>query len=253
MGHFSFAGEHSTDYSVYLLRSPISIFPGTRDKVIVMPGRHGVFRMLPDFGPRILRLECWLKASSYADIYQKLDAVRSWLNPIRGPQKLVFDHIPDRYYSAIWAGSDMEAQVTANQGLFTLQMTCDDPFAYDLVPDEILIQESPYTHHQRGTAPADPLFLLQGLSAGGNQSLAIKVNDEQVIYRGPLEEEEQLEIDSLQKTVHIVRDDGRERALHHLERPVFPQLAPGVNILQVIADGGAAWTRLDINCRNRWL
>lgn len=253
MGHFSFAGEHSTDYSVYRLRSPISIFPGTRDKVIVMPGRHGVFRMLPVFGPRIIRLECWLKASSHADIYQKLDAVRSWLNPMRGPQKLVFDRIPDRYYSAIWAGGDMDAQVTANQGLFTLQMTCDDPFAYDLVPDEILIQESPYTHHQRGTAPADPLFLLQGTSGGGNQSLTIRVNEEQLTFRGALAEGEQLEIDCMHKTAVIVQGENRAKVLQLLERPSFPQLAPGANIIQVVAAEGAAWSRLDINCRNCWL
>ena len=253
MGHFSFAGEHSTSYSTYLLRSPVSIFPGVREKVIVMPGRHGVFRMLPDFGSRVLRLECWLKTTTYENVYQQLDQLRSWLNPMRGAQKLVFDDSPDRYYLATWTDGDLQVQVTANQGLFTLQMVCDDPFAYDHTPDEILLLESPYTHYQRGTAPSDPLFLLQGTSGGGNQSLAIKVNEEQLTFRGALAEGEQLEIDCMHKTAVIVQGENRGKVLQLLERPSFPQLVPGANIIQVVAAEGAAWSRLDIKCRNRWL
>jgi predicted phage tail component-like protein len=253
MGHFSFAGEHSSSYSVSLLRSPLSIFPGVREKVIVMPGRHGVLRMLPDFGSRVLQLECWLKATSYEEIYQQLDQLRSWLNPMRGSQQLVFDDTPDRHYLATWTDGDLEAQVTANQGLFTLQMVCDDPFAYDLTPDVVTITASPYAHYQRGTAPSDPLFRLQGASAGGNQSLTVKINEEQLTYRGPLTQGEQLEIDCRQKTAVIVQGENREKVLHLLERPAFPQLVPGLNMIWLIAQEGASFTRLDVLCRNRWL
>ena len=253
MGHFLFAGEHSGTYSVYLLRSPLSVFPGVREKVIVMPGRHGVFRMPPDFEARVLSLDCWLKIASYDKLYQQLDRLRSWLNPMRGAQRLVFDDSPDRYYLATWADADLQIQVTASQGLFTLRMACDDPFAYDLAPDELLIPISPYTHYQRGTAPSDPLFLLRGISGGGSQFLTVRVNEEQFTYRGALSAGERLEVDVQHKTAALVRGENREKALHLLERPSFPQLTPGANTIQVVAAGGATWSNLEISCRNRWL
>jgi len=253
MGHFSFAGEHCGSYSVYLLRSPLSIFPGAREKVIVMPGRHGVFRMPPDFETRVLSLDCWLKITSYGELYQQLDRLRSWLNPMRGAQRLVFDDSPDRYYLATWADADLQMQVTASQGLFTLRLACDDPFAYDLAPDELLITTSPYTHYQRGTAPSDPLFLLRGISGGGSQFLTVRVNEEQFTYRGALSAGERLEVDGRHKTAALVRGEAREKALHLLERPSFPQLTPGANTIQVVAAGGATWSNLEISCRNRWL
>ncbi|RJX22321.1 MAG: hypothetical protein C4570_01355, partial [Ammonifex sp.] len=104
MGDFSFAGEHSTIYHVKLLKSPVSVLPGTRDKVITMPGRHGALRMLPDLGERTLQLECWLEAVGMAQLHERLERVRAWLNPLRGAQQLIFDDTPDRYYLAAYAG-----------------------------------------------------------------------------------------------------------------------------------------------------
>ncbi|MBS3938760.1 MAG: phage tail family protein [Peptococcaceae bacterium] len=253
MGGFSFAGEHSSTYSISLLRSPLSIFPGVREKVIVMTGRHGALRMIPDLGERTLQMECWLQAASRAEMYERLDRVRSWLNPMRGSQQLLFEETPDRYYLATCVAGGLNAEVTAGQGFFSLQMICSDPFSYAVVPDIVTVTTSPHQHIQRGTAPADPLLMLRGVSAGGNQSLAVKINEVQVTYWGPLTQGEQLEIDCRQKTAVIVKGEHRERVLPLLERPVFPQLVPGLNTVRILAQGGATWSRLEVHCRNRWL
>lgn len=255
MGDFSFAGEHSTVYHVKLLKSPISVLPGTRDKVITMPGRHGAIRMLPDLGERNLPpMDCWLKANTLAQLYERVDRLCAWLNPLRGAQQLIFDNTPDRYYLALAAGRGLDAEKIARQGMFTASFVCSDPFAYAVTPDVVTITVSPYQHTQRGTAPADPLLRLQGVSTGaGGQQISISIDAQTVTYRHVLATDEWLEIDSAAKTVNRVVEASRTRVIQHMEKPVFPQLAPGANTITVAATGGATWSRLEINCRNRWL
>lgn len=254
MGDFSFAGEHSIAYHVRLLKSPGSILPGTRDKVITMPGRHGAFRMIPDLGERTLQPECWLESSTMTQLHERLDRVRAWLNPLRGAQQLIFDDVPDRYYMAAYAGGGLDAEVTARQGMFTVDFICPDPFAYALTPDTATITASPYQHNQRGMAPADPLLKLQGVSTGtGGQQISIVIGAQTVTYRGALAAGNWLEIDCAAKTAVRVVGQARTRVLHLLEKPVFPQLAPGVNTITVTVAGGASWSKLEIHSRNRWL
>ena len=253
MGDFSFAGEHSSSYHVRLLKSPISVLPGTRDKIITLPGRHGALRMLPDLGERSLQLECWLAASTIAELHERLERVCAWLNPLRGTQQLIFDSTPDRFYNATYAGGSLDAQITAMQGLFSIEFVCPDPFYYDAAPDVVTIAVSPHQHNQRGTAPADPLLRLQGISLGGSQRLTIQIGTLSVTYTGALAAGNWLEIDCQAKTVFRVVGATRTRVLALLERPVFPQLAPGINTITITATGGATWSRLDIHCRNRWL
>lgn len=129
MSGFTFAGEHSTIHHVRLLKSPISVLPSTRDKVITLPGRHGALRMLPDFGERNLQLECWLAATTIPELHSRLEQVRSWLNPLRGTHQLIFDRTPNRHYLATLVG-ELGMEITVRQGLFTVNFVCADPFAY---------------------------------------------------------------------------------------------------------------------------
>lgn len=253
MGNFSFAGEHSTAHHVRLLRSPISVLPGTRNKVITLPGRHGALRIIPDLGERELSLECWLMATSAAELHARLELVRAWLNPLRGQQRLIFDATPDRYYTAMIA-SGIDVEVTARQGRFALEFVCPDPFAYAITPGVIVITTSPGFYRQFGSAPADPLLRLQGVSAGaGGQQISIAIGDQVVTYRGALAAGEWLEIDCAAKTAVRVVGTTRARVLGLLDRPTFPQLSPGPNAISVVAAGGASWLTLEVHCRNRWL
>ena len=253
MSDFTFAGEHSSTYHVRLLRSPVSVLPGTRDKVITLPGRHGAIRMLPDLGERSLTLECWLAAGSMAEMHERLQRLRAWLNPLRGPQRLIFDSTPDKYYTACFVGSSLEAGITARQALFTVSFICPDPFAYAVTPDFVTILASPHTHIQRGTAPADPLYRLQAVASGGWQELRVAVGTQTVTYRGALVTGDWLEIDSRDKTATRVAGPSRTNVLPQLDKPVFPQLSPDANSITVLPSGGASWSVLELHCRNRWL
>lgn len=257
MSHFSFAGEHSTLYHVRMLKSEESILPPTRDKVILLPGRHGALRMLPDLGERHITLECWLDVDTIPFIegqrQERLRAVAAWLNPLRGVQKLIFDYDTDKYFDAIVTSQGINSRIEVHQGIFPVEFVCPDPFYYDAAPDVVTIAVSPHQHNQRGTAPADPLLRLQGVSLGGSQRLIIQIGTLSVTYTGALAAGNWLEIDCQAKTVFRVVGATRTRVLALLERPVFPQLAPGINTITITATGGATWSRLDIHCRNRWL
>ena len=154
---------------------------------------------------------------------------------------------------AAYAGNGLETGVTARQGRFTIELVCSDPFAYEVSPDAIAVTTSPYPHTQRGTAPADPLFRLYGSSLGSWQRLSLEVGPQIVTYSGPLAAGDWLEIDCAAKTAVRVLGGVRTNVMPHLARPVFPQLAPGANVVRVLAEGGAQWTLLEIDCRNRWL
>jgi len=254
MAGFTFAGQHSTVYNVRLLKSPIPVLPGTRDKVITLPGRHGALRMMPDLGERTINLECWLASSTLAQLHERFDLVRAWLNPLLGARQLIFDETPDRHYLATYAGGGMESEIIARQGRFTVSFVCADPFAYATTPDIVNMTVSPRSHTQRGTAPADPLLRLQGILTGtGGQQVSISIGTQTVTYRGALATGEWLEIDCATKTVNRLVGATRTRVIQFVEKPVFPQLAPGANTVTVTTAAGATWSRLDIHCRNRWL
>lgn len=259
MSHFSFAGEHSTLYNVRLLKSEETILPPTRDRTIALPGRHGALRLLPILGERHIILECWLDVATIpftdGQRQERLRGVAAWLNPLRGVQRLSFDNDPTRYYDAvITAMQGVYSRTEAHQGLFSIEFVCSDPFFYAITPDTVVTTVSPLAHTQRGTAPADPLLRLQGVSTGmAGQQISISIGAQTVTYRGALAVGNWLEIDCRDKTAVRVVGQTRTRVLNLLERPVFPQLAPGANTITVTPAGGASWARLEISCRNRWL
>lgn len=254
MGGFSYGGESAALYHVQLLKSPVSVLPTTRDKLVVLPGRHGALRLIPDLGERRLLLECWLAANTGAELAERVERLGAWLNPLRGARQLIFDSTPDKFYTAVFAGGALDAEVRAMQGLFTAEFVCPDPFAYAITPDVIVITTSPGSYRQFGSAPADPLLRLQGVSAGaGGQQISIAIGDQVVTYRGALAAGEWLEIDCAAKTAVRVVGTTRARVLGLLDRPTFPQLSPGPNAISVVAAGGASWLTLEVHCRNRWL
>ena len=259
MSDFSFAGEHSTLHHVKMLRSEETLLPPTRDKVIVMPGRHGAWRALPDLGERQISLECWLDVPTLpftpGQRQERLRAIAAWLNPLRGLQRLIFDNDTTRFYNAIVTASQgINSRIEARQGMFRAEFVCPDPFYYAVTPDEVTMFTSPLTHIQRGTAPADPLLRLQGVSTGaGGQQISIAIGGQTVTYRGALATGDWLEIDCQAKTAVRVVGASRTRVLQLLEKPVFPQLAPGSNTITITPAGGATWSRLEVHCRNRWI
>ncbi len=177
-------------------------------------------------------------------------------------QRLILDAIPDRHYWCTVTDA-IDARVEARQGMFSVQLTCGDPFIYATTPATVVMTASPHTFTQAGTAPADPLLRLQGVSTGaGGQQISIAIGGRTLVYRGPLATGDWLEIDSAAinspwqasaKTVTRVVGTTRTNVLPHMERPIFPVLPVGANTITITAIGGATWSRLEILTRSRWL
>ena len=247
---FRFAGIPSSQYHVKMLKSPILVLPGTRDKILTIPGRHGTIRMPHDWQERTIQIECWLAASSMQELHDKLDTLRAWLG--QGQQRLTLGYMPDRYYIATFAGGALEAEIKAHQGLFSLEFVCAEPFAYDIVPDVVTITTTSHQHNQRGTAPAKPLLVLRGQILPGQQ-ISITNGTRTIVYTGLLATNEQLEIDCDTMSAFRVVSALRTNVISQIATAAFPVLEPGLNTITITPAGGATWSQLEIQCRNRWL
>ncbi|MBT9133175.1 MAG: hypothetical protein DDT33_01711 [Firmicutes bacterium] len=123
---FRYAGIHSRERGIILLKVPISLLPATRDKIIVLPGRRGVLRYRPDVHERIWSLDCVVEGSSYRDLWVRVRAIETWLSPT-GIRELVFDAHPTHRWMAILTGEINVVVRGGRHGFFTLTFACPDP------------------------------------------------------------------------------------------------------------------------------
>lgn len=253
-------GEKSADQLGLALLSQGTVVPAappTRDRTLVMPGRPGELDFGADLQPRVFTLSCAChKARTRQEFAECLRGLVAHLCGADGRPRtlrLIMEPETDRYYYVRYAGS-LAVERYATWGQVTLHLVAHDPFAYALSPDVVTVTASPYQHSQRGTAPAEPLLRLQGVSTGvGGQQISIAVGTQTVVYRGALASGNWLEVDCAAKTAVRAVGESRTNVLPHLERPVFPPLVPGSNTVAVTVAGGASWSKLEIYARNRWL
>lgn len=245
MSGFTFAGVHSATRHVRLLRSPVSILPGTRDKVISIPGRHGSFRALPDLGERQLQLECWLAANTTSELYSRLELVRSWLNPLQGAQQLLFDNIPNRFYLAAYAGNSLDAEITANQGFFTLNFVCADPFLYNSLEREFNFANS-INLTNIGTHPCDPIFRFTFTAAASELRIALAGRQIRIVHNFLVGNV--LDVNCVTGGVLI----AGARAMDRLDwqNSEFFSLAPGLNAIALTPVNVCS---ANVRYRERWL
>lgn len=126
---FTFDGQHSSAYGIYLLRSSISGMPQTADQYKEIPGRHGVFDFGFRFEGRKIELECFVLAQNEADLRKKVREIAAWLDPNKGERPLVLDTEPDKFYNVRVSGS-LDVEIVAGQGRMTIPFLASEPFAY---------------------------------------------------------------------------------------------------------------------------
>jgi phage-related protein len=194
-----------------------------------------------------------MEADSIDDLEEKLAAIRTWLNPINGAKQLIFDRTPDYYFNARWSGSGLNADAIGLGGEFSLEMVCSDPFGYALEPQKIIIEETLYEHDQEGNAPANPLLKLYGISTGSPQKISITIGGKTLTFTGPITVSDVIEIDCDAMTCYKITGTTRVNRLYQLETPDFLVLSPGENTISIDEIGGATFTKLEIDCRNRYL
>jgi predicted phage tail component-like protein len=250
---FIYNGRAGVDEGIVLVRNiRRDILPPIQSRMIKLSGRHGAYYFGRTYEERSIAVDVVLSGVSHQSLRDRVRSLASWLNSDDVQQLIITDE-PDKYYKAVVFGkTDLEQLVAEGEG--TIFFLCPDPFAYAITPQTVTMTTSPLAHTQAGTAPADPLLRLQGVSTGaGGQQISIAIGGQTVTYRGALATGDWLEIDCQAKTVFRVVGATRTRVLALLERPVFPQFAPGINTITITAAGGATWSRLELHCRNRWL
>ncbi|WPD20174.1 distal tail protein Dit [Thermaerobacter composti] len=152
---FTFDGVHSSTFDVYLLRSPFPLLPETADRHQEVPGRHGVWDYGFRFEGRKIELECFVIASSEADLRAKVRAIAAWLDPSKGERELVLDTESDKTYMARVSGS-IDVDMVARHGRFTIPFFASDPFAYG--PERTLAINGETIVTAQGTAEAWPVI-----------------------------------------------------------------------------------------------
>jgi len=126
---------------VMLRESQRPILPGTMDKTIHIPGRHGAWDFGAELDARTFELECAFVTKNRVELQQRITALAAHLVDSYGrPRKLElrFDVQPDRYWIVRYAGR-LPVERVAGLGRFTLPLVAYDPFAYSVVTNDEVV------------------------------------------------------------------------------------------------------------------
>jgi len=250
---FAWDGRHCGEFGMYLLRSRFALLPATRDRFLIVAGRHGHWDLGFEYDGPVIELEVAVQAASEAELRSRARDIAAWLDPAKGERPLILDTEPDKYYKARYAGAVVVEPVAAGLGRATLPFRASDPFAY-AVDDDVCIYTGPgsYQFVRKGTAPSYPRFEIQG-SSPGSGGYTITLNGKSIRYTGPLAAGETLVIDADTVTAYILKPDGLQRsAIDKLDTLDMPVAQPGTNSLSLTVGGAATISQVTVTCRSRW-
>jgi len=166
---FTLGGKTARELGLVMLReSQRPILPGTLDKTMVIPGRHGAWDFGAELDARVFELECAFVTRNPRELQQRITALAAHLVDSYGrPRKLElrFDVQPDRYWIVRYAGR-LPVERVAGLGRFTLPLVAYDPFAYG--PDrvyETVITQSPFSFsiQSDGDVRTPPVIVLTNI------------------------------------------------------------------------------------------
>lgn len=126
---------------VFLTNHEHPLAPGTRDKIITIPNRHGAIDYGADLEPISLSLPFAIIRNNRMEIQQTVRKVKSFLIDKHGnPRtfKLTFGYEPDKYYNVRYSGSiPIERLMTVGQ--FVLPLICYDGHAWSSTTAEEVV------------------------------------------------------------------------------------------------------------------
>lgn len=130
---FTLGGKTDKELGLVMLgQSKRPLLPGTVDRTIQIPGKHGAWDFGADLGPRLFELECAFVTRNHITLQQKVSELAAFLvDPYGRPRtmELSFDTQPDRSYTVRYSGS-LPIDRIVGLGRFTLPLIAFDPFAY---------------------------------------------------------------------------------------------------------------------------
>lgn len=106
--------------------------PSTRDKTLVIPGKHGTWDFGSEVENRIFNFPLAFVESDNSILQKRIRNFVSFLFDPKGKPriiKLVFDYEPEIYYSVKFSGQ-ISPQRLFGLGKFEIQMVAHDPVAY---------------------------------------------------------------------------------------------------------------------------
>lgn len=129
---FKFGTAYLKNYGVHIASRDVPFLPNTRDKILDIPGRAGKLHLGTELAERLIELPCVLKSQSASEFTSTLRTLAMIFDPLKGPQKLILDEEPDKYWMAVYSGV-VSIHQTLKWGEFTLPMMCYDPYAYSIM------------------------------------------------------------------------------------------------------------------------
>lgn len=247
---FTFDGEHSNDFNIYLEQKKIEALPESRDyeqQIFGLPGQY-------DFETQHDRRMITLTLTMLSEISRErlIDNIRKFaalIDPTKGYKQLIFDDEPDKYYLAKYTSSGNGAQqpfVTYEQWMGHVQIgfKCNDPFAYGIFPKEPSFSVSANQEVDvLNNGTYDTPLQISVTSDSNLSDFEIDLNGELMRFTGTLPAGRVLKIDTGEMTYYMDQDN----ALQYWAGE-FPNLKPGVNTLSANKD-----MNLGLSYRERWL
>ena len=231
--------------------------PSRRNSFVGIPGKPGVADFGSDSAERVVTVRCNIYPQrNFAVLVSVLDDMAEWLDPAHGAKQVIFDDVPDRYFTARLSEAVDCERLILSAGAFDLKFVCPDPHAYALT-DETFTISSTGNHEVRrlkGNTDSEPVYLLRGVIPSGTSSyVSLVTNNEELRVIGPLAENETLVIDTGKVTAKVVDAQGEtlRNGLPCLQELNFPVLGKGINNISISATGDT-FTELRIQAMSRW-
>ena len=139
---FTLGGKTARELGIVMLReSQRPILPGTVDKTMSIPGRHGAWDFGAELDARVFELECAFVTKNPRELQQKIMALAAHLVDSYGrPRELElrFDARPGQFFTVRYAGR-LPIERVAGLGRFTLPLVAYDPFAYSVATNDEVV------------------------------------------------------------------------------------------------------------------
>jgi phage-related protein len=253
-GGFILGGKTARELGITMLRtSRRAALSQTRDKTLVIPGRHGEYDFGSDMGPKVFELDCSINTRNSYMLQQAVRNLARHLMEGTGRSRvmdLILDLEPDLVYKVRLTG-DLPIDRASGLGKFTLKLTAFDPLASfryaageidvdsDISVDSYInVDQSPYVFNVTsaksviieniGDVEARPLITV----TGSFSTLTLTVDGLTFAYNAAFSGVTPLRVDSNEYTAKI----GAVNVLGNTLGS-FVALRPGISTLQIGGTG----------------
>lgn len=226
-GRFNYAGETSADFGMIITGAPIFERPARKSQAFEVPGRNGVILQQQDAWADVSRVYNIAVAVDHAaELPAKVYGFTSWLNSIKGYQRLEDSFEPEVFRLAYYNGGGDVSNNLMQYGEAAVSFTCRPERFYKSgeIPKPLTNGASIYNPTRFN---AKPLLHIEGSGA-----VAITLNGETIT--ADITDYINIDCDRL---------DAYRLASENMNNKVagtFPKLAPGVNTVAISGNVTAA-------------